>query len=159
MLTFTDDFLRFKSKIAVDQDTGCWLWIGKIATNGYGHFWLNGKTVGAHQASWSFHNAGQNDGLHVLHKCDVRCCVNPDHLFLGTHQENMDDMVTKGRAAGNTRIGHLHPMARLDEISISEIRKLSDLGQTNRAIAKCYGISPGYVSLVYRGMRRGRAAC
>lgn len=58
---------------------------------------VGGKTVRAHRASYKFYRGPIPDGLWVLHRCDVRCCINPDHLWLGTHQDNVDDMMAKGR--------------------------------------------------------------
>lgn len=80
----------------VNKTETCWLWEGCLKADGYG--WLmRGKSINwtAHRYSWFIHNGEIPNNLHVLHKCDVRNCVNPNHLFLGTHQDNMLDMVQK----------------------------------------------------------------
>jgi hypothetical protein len=83
----------------VDKSGICWEWIGAISGNGYGAVWWNGKMQSAHTVSFEIANGEIPDGLFVLHSCDNRRCVYLRHLFLGTHQQNMDDMVAKGRQA------------------------------------------------------------
>jgi len=87
---------RFWGKIK-KQTSGCWEWKGNISSSGYGLLSYKGKNIGSHILSWILHNGEIENNLWVLHKCDNRKCVNPKHLFLGTRQDNMDDMVRKGR--------------------------------------------------------------
>ena len=75
---------------------GCWLW-HESGAQGYGTLGFYGKKWLAHRLAWAAYKGTIPKGLHVLHKCDVRQCCNPDHLSLGTHQENMADMMRKGR--------------------------------------------------------------
>jgi hypothetical protein len=82
-------FLAFVSK----TDGGCWKWLRPLdKATGYGRFWVPhlAKRLGAHKAAWLFFK-GETEGQHVLHQCDNKWCVNPDHLYLGTHQDNADD--------------------------------------------------------------------
>lgn len=87
----------FEQKFTPEPNTGCWLWLGGTQAAGYGFFKHAGDTT-AHRSSWILYRGPIPEGLHVLHKCDVRQCVNPDHLFLGTQVDNMKDMAAKGRA-------------------------------------------------------------
>ena len=97
----------FESCYKVDRKTGCWLWMRALKGCGYGHKWYDGKYQSAHRISWSIHRGPVPEGLFVLHKCDVMRCVNPAHLFLGTHQDNMDDQRRKGRRLDSTcKYGH-----------------------------------------------------
>lgn len=90
---------RFWERVS-KQDNGCWLWTGHTNPRGYGVIAVNGTMWLAHRYSYQLHTGSIPDKLFVCHKCDVPSCVNPDHLFLGTHQDNMDDMAAKGRPRG-----------------------------------------------------------
>jgi len=79
-------------------ESGCWLWTGAIDSHGYGKLKRRRKIITAHREAWRLHKGEIPNGMFVCHKCDTRACANPDHLFLGTHQDNMDDMKRKGRA-------------------------------------------------------------
>lgn len=103
-MTFPSLFIRsFNDRVVKDPSdpvNGCWLWIGSISPTGYGQSTTGGH---AHRASWRIHRGEIPDELCVLHRCDVRPCVNPDHLFLGTRTDNSKDMVAKGRQSSGER--------------------------------------------------------
>lgn len=88
---------RFMEKVSPEPNTGCWLWSGSSCDKGYGMFNLNGKTVRAHRLSYEIHNGKIAEGMHILHKCDNPCCVNPEHLSVGTNHDNVKDKLSKRR--------------------------------------------------------------
>ncbi len=91
----------FWNQVEKGNHNGCWVWIGALDTLGYGHLTIKRKLRLAHRVSWELANGSIPDGLHVLHHCDNPPCVNPSHLFLGTHLDNMRDMIAKGRSNFN----------------------------------------------------------
>lgn len=87
-----------RRKTAVDPETGCWNWMGSLQTCGYGQIRIGGSISQlAHRLSWIAHRGPLPSGLHVLHHCDNPKCCNPDHLYLGTHLDNMRDMNSRKR--------------------------------------------------------------
>lgn len=94
---------RFMAKFVPEPNSGCWLWIGATTTpNGYGRLNVGGVFYVANRLSWEMFVGEIPEGMLVLHRCDVRPCVNPAHLFLGTHHDNVIDAVSKGRAVNPT---------------------------------------------------------
>ena len=120
---------RFWEKVKKSGGDDCWEWTAYRTPFGYGRFSSvcnRGKpriTVNAHRFSWEIHNGKIPDNVCVLHHCDNPPCCNPRHLFLGTRQDNMADMVRKGRAA--KQIGESNPRSFLTEDVVLNIRKLS----------------------------------
>ena len=92
------DRARFMDKVSPEPMSGCWLWTGSTDGWGYGQFHLEGKNRKANRVSWWLRRGPIPDGVLVLHICHVPQCVNPDHLYLGSHQNNSDDSVRSGRA-------------------------------------------------------------
>jgi hypothetical protein len=126
---------RFWSKVdKTSNPNGCWEWTGGKIRNGYGSFTLNCKSIVSHRFSYELYNGSIPTGLHVLHKCDNRICVNPNHLFLGTNQDNMSDKVAKGRQAKGSTIGK----AKLTEEQVLDIKTHKI---TCKEYAKKYGIT------------------
>ncbi len=121
---------RFWAKVTKGE--GCWEWQGAPSANGYGMIKAEGKYIGAHRYSWELYKGAIPDGLFVCHACDNRRCVRPDHLFLGTNQDNQLDALAKGRIkTGVESHGHLqphpcgeeNPNAKLTDAKVREIRE------------------------------------
>lgn len=143
----------FWSKVTKAGRDECWEWTGRLCPKSYGYF---DRSEGrakkwkerAHRQAWMLVNGSIPDGLHVLHKCDNRKCCNPRHLFLGTHLDNMQDKVRKGRQARNTHVrGEQQGNAVLTEAKVRRIRKLAGK-MSQRKIAELVGIGQGHVSKV-----------
>ena len=88
---------KIEDRFEVITETGCWIWKMSVDRVGYGHEWVGGKLRQAHRVSYETHIGPIPHGMKVLHKCDVRACINPSHLFLGTQKENIQDCKKKGR--------------------------------------------------------------
>lgn len=120
----------------VNKTETCWLWTGALFDNGYGAFSVNRKSMKAHRFSWELHYGPIQDGQRSLHKCDVRKCVRPDHLFLGTDQENVADRVLKGRSARGEQSGP----SKLSAQQVVEIKRLLSSGIGQREIARRFNV-------------------
>lgn len=125
---------RFWEK--VNKTEGCWLWTAAKKQKNYGMIGvLPSRNRLAHRVSWELHNGPIPQGMKVLHKCDNPPCVRPEHLFLGTHQDNMRDMVSKHRGStcgGNRR--------KLSESQVQEIRKRRAAGEREIDLAAAYNV-------------------
>lgn len=147
--------VRFGRKIAFGD--GCWEWRGSIASNGYGVFYLRRHPNRAHRIAWMIANGRIPAGMLVCHRCDNPRCVRPDHLFLGTTQDNTADMVKKGRAfqgepASERKRGTLNPRAKLDDDAIGEIvTRYRSGGVRQKDLAKEYSVSQSTINGIIRG--------
>lgn len=148
---------RFDRNWTPEPNCGCWLWLGHLSLkSGYGLFRMTPRTedraIGAHRASWALHRGAIPEGMFVCHKCDNRACVNPDHLFLGTGNDNMADAARKGRMnwkkgapLRNFPKGEWHHKAKLIARDVREIRASSDKGVD---LARLYGVTPTNITRI-----------
>lgn len=133
---------RFWEKVS--KTNGCWLWLGGQSLKGYGQFEVK-KPSGrfspdhAHRVAYQLTYGPLLSGIHVLHRCDNRLCVNPDHLFLGTNGTNMKDRNDKNRQAKGEKQG----ASKLSERQVKDIRYLCGLGiYSQKDIAHRFGVTP-----------------
>lgn len=141
---------RFRAKVERSAPEACWLWRGKCKSNGYGQIRadpegsnLRGRKQYAHRVAFELAFGPIPDGLHVLHRCDNPRCVNPAHLFLGTHQDNMADMVAKRRHAHGER----QPTRKLSKHQVRAIRWLASHDPGPQiALAREFGVSASTVT-------------
>lgn len=136
-----------------EPNSGCWIWMGSIKDNGYGnsHNDDTGATEMAHRKSYRLHKGEIPHGLLVLHKCDVRCCINPDHLFLGTYSDNLNDMVSKGRNVPNNLFGERNPASKLSAEDVSFIRSQPKARGLGKAMRERFGVSRSTIERVLNG--------
>lgn len=152
MLKCEERFLSF-----LDQSGDCWLWTGHTCS-GYGVFWFEGKNWLAHRASYAMFVAPLARGILVLHVCDTKLCVRPEHLFTGTYQDNSSDMVLKGRAASGDRnasrkypglhVGSRNGRAKLSDQGVMEICRRYAGGETQTALASEFGVTQVAISRI-----------
>lgn len=150
----------------VHKSTECWEWRGLTDRDGYGRIRPGFGRVywRAHRLSWLIHRGPIPEGMHVLHRCDNPPCVRPEHLFLGTNRENIDDRVRKGRSLSGER----HPLrtganpgvrgsqvgtAKLSEASVKEILSLIARGRSMRSLAREFAVSHFAIQQIHHGRR------
>lgn len=134
----------------VDKSGGCWIWTGAKTGRGYGVIRADYVTHLAHRYSYHLAFGEIPEGLHVCHHCDNPPCVNPEHLFLGTSKDNMQDAKMKGR----TTLGEKNGRSKLTEEDVLEIIRLKIVdGMKSVDIAQSYGIGRTYVDIIVRGER------
>lgn len=143
---------RFESRIQRDANAkGCWKWKGYVSPHGYGEISIKHRSVRANRFSYTLYNGAIPDGLNVLHSCDNPACVNPAHLFVGTHADNIKDKVSKQRQARGVN----HGMAKITPAIVYSIRMLARAGKTQKFIAQLVGLTQAAVSLIVIGEKWG----
>lgn len=172
-----EDQKRFWMKVKMKSQNDCWTWTAGRNGSGYGAFKANGGQHAAHRVSYELSFGKIQEGLFICHRCDNPVCVNPRHLFVGTHKDNMKDMSTKGRSAsGERHISRLHPerLARGDrhgshlhpervprgerngnaKMTSEKVRQIREAllieGVVQKEIAKQFGVSAHAVSKLNR---------
>jgi DNA-binding CsgD family transcriptional regulator len=140
----------------VDKSGGeeaCWLWTAGRHPDGYGRVMWRGVARNAHRVAYEIATGVELEGGEVCHKCDNPQCVNPAHLFLGTHRDNIADMFRKGRSVAPR--GAANHRTKLTDQQVAEIRELwANGGVTQPQIARKYGITREYVSMLVRHKSR-----
>jgi hypothetical protein len=157
---------RFLSKVVITDD-GCWNWTAALMPGtGYGVFFMNKKNVYAHRVAWQLFKGEIAGGLFVLHDCDNKKCVNPEHLHLGTHKDNMREGVVRGRFprgdAHNRRLhpecvprGEAHWRARLSNADVAKIRQLyASGGWTCKTLGEEFGVTAEHIWGIITGKHR-----
>jgi hypothetical protein len=115
-------------------ECGCWIWTGGLDKDGYGKICIDGMNQRAHRVSFELHREKIPDGECALHTCDIRCCINPDHIFIGTRADNMTDKCAKDRQPNGER----HYRSRLSEDDVILIRSSSI---SNKEAAAAFGVT------------------
>lgn len=152
------DIDRFWSQ--VDKSGDCWVWIGALSSNGYGEIYFNHQHLTVHRTSWLIAHGNIPNGMYVCHHCDNKQCVNPSHLYIGTHLDNTRDAVVRHRmATGNRQGSHTHPetvhhgeshgMVKLTNEQVLMIRNSRNVKQ--RDIAKQFGVHFSTICDILRG--------
>lgn len=150
---------RFWQK--VDRSRGidsCWMWVRQRDACGYGRLQIGTRNALAHRVSWELNRGDIPKGMHVLHRCDQPGCVNPGHLFLGTHQDNMADMYSKGRrpAPRGIRNGRV----KLSEQDVLDIRANYALCRVTQAeLAQRFGVSSASINFIVNGKNWRHLPC
>lgn len=143
---------QFESKVI--RQEGCWDWSATKDARGYGRVMRheNGRNIclHAHRISYELFVGAIPEGMCVLHHCDNPSCTNPAHLFLGTRADNNRDMREKHR----NRRGDRHHWGRLPDETIESIRARRNSGLPQHVVARLYGVSQAYVSMLWSGERR-----
>jgi hypothetical protein len=126
-------------------ECGCWIWMACYNSGGYGLLSISGRKCRVHRIIWELYNGPIVKGMYVLHRCDTPSCVNPHHLFLGTHTDNMRDMIKKGRGRC---VGEKNTSTILSNKSVLKIREDNRI---YKLISKDFGISVSTISHIKTG--------
>jgi hypothetical protein len=139
-----------------DRSGECWIWIGAVHKGGYGVFQIRRRSQRAHRIAWEMSEARRvPDGLVICHRCDNRRCVNPKHLFLGTHGDNNRDTVSKGRWRKGPNVhGEANCTAKLSNADVALIRAAPKRQVTAKQLAERFGVHPVHIYRIRAGKRR-----
>lgn len=148
--TLEKQIAKFWSKVAITaNDELCWEWQAGTTSFGYGCARFKDKMQSAHRVSWELAYGEIENGLFVLHECDNSACVNPKHLFLGTQQNNVDDMLKKNRSVPPR--GEMNGRHKLTSSQVIRIRELGEAKQMQqKEIAELMGVSDATVNLILK---------
>jgi hypothetical protein len=146
---FTDAEIIERHSIP-EPNSGCWIWLADTSNRwGYGRVGSNRRERLAHRLSYAIFRGPIPNGLKVLHRCDIACCVNPAHLFLGTDKDNMQDMQRKGRTRGNAgKCGEENALAKLTARAVDAIRTSA---KRDAELARDHGVSRRAIRFVRGG--------
>jgi predicted XRE-type DNA-binding protein len=141
----------FWSHVTPGEPDECWIWqAGRRGDYGSGYY--NGKRESAHRVSYILFKGPIPDGLEVCHTCDVKLCVNPNHLWVGTHQQNILDIKAKGTRS--PAYGEAHGKSKLTSQQVAQVPELIKQGMSQRQIGKLFGVSSACISYISRGITR-----
>jgi hypothetical protein len=156
-VAYVNSLSQIADRSTPEPNSGCWLWDGSVATTtGYPILKHNRLTGYAHRRVWEIVHGAIPSGMYICHACDVPCCVNPRHLFLGTPKDNSQDMLRKGRASWMVKPGRLMRgenvnTAKLTASDVVRIRRLGKDGMSHREIAALFGVCRSNVSHAIQG--------
>ena len=158
---FVDRFWSKVNKngaIMPNMNTPCWVWTAGLCGTGYGRTTVNRTPLLAHRIAWILERDeipkdSSYHGVCILHRCDNRKCVNPNHLFSGSQADNIKDMTAKGRHVAAPQPGEMHPSVKLTNAKVLEIRMWLDMGYVQDRIAKAYSVSQVQISRIKNRQR------
>lgn len=155
---------RFEAKFVPEPNSGCWIWTARLDRRGYGRFRHGDRNAGAHRVAYELYRSTVPGSAYVLHRCDNRACVNPDHLYLGTHADNMRDLGLRSIPKRNRvqinsyeplNIEQRRPRSKLSARQVEEIRERYRAGGVlQRELAREYGISKAQTCNILAGRRQ-----
>lgn len=138
-------FLPFEQRYRIDEQTGCWIWLGATLPNGYPSMRKNKIHILAYRYSYELKYGQIPLGMNACHKCDTPMCVNPDHIFIGSQSDNIRDMVLKKR----NRTGENASWSKLKQCQVNDIRKEYGEGNiSHRKLAERYNVSYSAIRLI-----------
>ena len=153
-----DTKTRLMRHVEMVPESGCWLWTGHLSPKGYGIFAVDSRTRSrAHRVAYEAFTGPIPSDRMVCHHCDVRCCVNPAHLYLGTHADNMRDRAERKRQrAGDAHWTRKHPFPYAGDnafnrkLTSDQVKEIRQSTKSQRALSKQFGISRHQVLRILR---------